>query len=77
RSRSLLVPRDALVTVMGQTVVFAVEEGKAKSIPVQVTAYEGGRVAVQAAGLARGMAVIVKGNERVREGQPVTVSPGR
>ena len=77
RSRYLLVPRDALVTVMGQTVVFAVEEGKAKSIPVQVTAYEGGRVAVQAAGLARGMAVIVKGNERVREGQPVTVSPGR
>lgn len=77
RGRSLLVPRDALVTAMGRTVVFTVEENKAKGIPVQVTAYDGNRAAVRGEGLALGMAVIVKGNERVREGQPVTVSPGR
>lgn len=76
RSRSLLVPRDALVTAMGRTVVYTVEEEKAKSIPVRVTFYDGNRAAVQAPGLARGMTVIVKGNERVREGQPVVISPG-
>lgn len=76
RGRSLLVPRDALVTAMGRTVVFTVEENRAKSIPVQVTGYDGSSAAVRAQGLARGMAVIVKGNERVREGQPVTVSQG-
>lgn len=77
RGRALLVPRDALVTAMGRTVVFTVEEKKAKSIPVRVTAYEGDIAAVEAAGLRRGMPVIVKGNERVREGQPVVVSPGK
>jgi RND family efflux transporter MFP subunit len=76
RSRSLLVPRDALVTAMGQTIVFTVEGEKAKSIPVQVTVYDGNDAAVQAQGLAKGMPVIVKGNERIREGQPVVVSPG-
>ncbi|GAB4366273.1 MAG: efflux RND transporter periplasmic adaptor subunit [Deltaproteobacteria bacterium] len=77
RSRSLLVPRDALVTAMGKTMVFTVAEGKAKGIPVEVTAYEGNRAAVKGPGLSAGMPVIVKGNERVREGQPVAVSPGR
>jgi len=75
QGRSLFVPRDALVTAMGRTIVYAVEENKAKGIPVQVTAYDGNRAAVRGEGLARGMAVIVKGNERVREGQSVTVSP--
>lgn len=75
RDRSLLVPRDALVTAMGRTIVFTVEGGKAKSIPVEVTAYEGNRAAVRGEGLSRGMPVIVKGNERVRDGQPVVVSP--
>ncbi len=74
RSRSLLVPRDALVTAMGRTVVFTVEGERAKSIPVQVTFYDGLRAAVKGPGLSRGMPVIVKGNERVREGQPVVVS---
>jgi len=74
RTRSLLVPRDALVTAMGRTVVFTVEGEKAKSIPVQVTSYDGTRAAVRGAGLSPGMPVIVKGNERVREGQPVVVS---
>jgi len=74
RSRSLLVPRDALVTAMGRTIVFTVEGEKAKSIPVEVTSYDGTRAAVRGAGLSPGMPVIVKGNERVREGQPVIVS---
>lgn len=76
RGRSLLVPRDALVTAMGRTVVFTVEEQKAKSIPVRVIAFDGDSAAVEADGLRPGMLVIVKGNERVRDGQPVVVPPG-
>lgn len=75
RARSLLVPRDALVTAMGRTVVFTVEKKRAKIIPVEVTAYEGNRAAVRGQGLSRGMGVIVKGNERLQEGQPVVESP--
>ena len=76
RRKSLLVPRDALAAANGKTVVFTVEDGKAKSIPVRVTSYDGNSAAVEGPGLRRGMPVIVKGNERVREGQPVVVSPG-
>lgn len=77
RGKSLRVPRDALASANGKTVVFTVEEGKAKGIPVRVTSYDGDSAAVEAEGLRRGMPVIVKGNERVREGQPVNISPGK
>jgi RND family efflux transporter MFP subunit len=76
KTTSLLVPRDALVTAMGQSVVFTVAESQARMIPVKVTFYDGDRAAVEGEGLRKGMPVIVKGNERVRDGQPVVVSSG-
>lgn len=76
KGTSLLVPRDALVTAMGQSVVFTVAESQARMIPVKVTFYDGDSAAVEAEGLRKGMPVIVKGNERVRDGQPVVVSSG-
>ncbi len=75
--KSLLVPRDALITAMGQTVVFTVVEGRAKMVPVAVTRYMGKDVAVRTNGLTTGMEVLVKGNERIRDGQPVQVTGGQ
>ena len=40
-------------------------------IPVKVTGYEEKMVGVNARGLEEGMKVVVKGNERLRDGQPV------
>lgn len=76
KERSLLVPRDAVVTVMGRSVVFTVADSRAKMIPVRVILYDGSSAAVEAEGLREGMPVIVKGNERVRDGQPVVLSTG-
>jgi len=73
KEKTLLVPRDALVTTNGQAVVFTVVDAKAKMVPVTVTRYEGKEVAVGANGLKAGMEVLIKGNERIRDGQPVSV----
>jgi RND family efflux transporter MFP subunit len=71
RKQSLVVPRDAVITMFGRTVVFAVVDSKAKMIPVKVTGYEETMAGVNARGLEEGMKVVVKGNERLRDGQPV------
>ena len=73
KEKTLLVPRDALVTAMGQTMVFTVVDEKAKKVQVTVTRYVGKEVAIQADGLETGMEVLIKGNERIRDGQPVSV----
>ncbi len=75
KEQTLLVPRDALVTAMGQTVVYTVVDAKAKMVPVTVTRYVGKEAAVRAGGLGTGTEVMVKGHERIRDGQPVLVKP--
>jgi RND family efflux transporter MFP subunit len=77
KEQMLLFPRDALVTVMGQTVVFTVVDGRAKMVPVTVERYVGKEVAARTNGLKPGMEVLIKGNERVRDGQPVTLVSGQ
>lgn len=69
--KSLIVPRDAVIPKFGQTVVFAVVDAKAKMIPVKVVGYKGLTTGIMAQGLNEKMSVVVKGNERLREGQPV------
>lgn len=73
--RTFLVNRDALTSFMGRTVVFAALDGKAVMIPVKVTGYRGQLVGISAAGpgpgLGPGMAIVIKGNERLRPGQLV------
>jgi RND family efflux transporter MFP subunit len=73
KEKTLLVPRDALVTTMGQTVVYTVVDEKAKKVQVTVTRYVGKEVAIRSDGLKTGMVVMIKGNERIRDGQPVSV----
>src|SRR3990170_349596 len=73
KRKSLLVPRDAVITLPGSTIVFAVTESKAKMIPVQVTGYDGKMAWIDSDLLGDGMDVVVKGNERLRDGQPVEI----
>ena len=70
--KSLLVPRDAVITVRGQTVIYAINDSKAQMIPVNVIGYQGLDAGIEGAGLADGMQVVVKGNERLRNGQMVS-----
>jgi RND family efflux transporter MFP subunit len=71
---ALIVARDALISASGRTVVFVIEGSRARALPVAVVAYEGAEVGLAAEGLKAGMQVVVKGNERLRDGQEVVVS---
>ncbi len=75
--KAFIVPRDALVSKSGSTVVFAVVEGTAKMIPVEVAGYSGVLAGVRAEALKEGMKVVIKGNERLNDGAPVNISDGR
>jgi RND family efflux transporter MFP subunit len=70
---TLLVPRDAVVNMIGKTVVFAVVDQKARIISTQVMGYKGMKVGINAQNILEGMKVVVNGNERLRDGQPVTI----
>jgi len=76
RRRSLMVPRDAVLNLSGQNVVFAIVDSKANLIPVKVIGYQGNWVGVEAERLAEKMNVAIKGNERLRDGQAVTIMKG-
>ena len=73
---ALMAPRDAVIDKFGRTVLFAVVDGKAKMIPVKIVGFEGMEVGVEAPSLEAGMQVVVKGNERLNEGQPVRPAGG-
>ncbi len=73
RRQSLVVPRDAVVSMFGQNVIFTVENAKAGMRPVNILGYDGLIVGVEARGLVAGMLVVVDGNERLRDGQAVVV----
>ena len=68
----LLVPKDAVVTSGNNRLVYAVIEGKAVPMGVQLQGYYGGDVAVTG-NLKPGMAVVIRGNERLRPGQAVAI----
>ena len=69
---ALLVPKDAVVTAGNNRLVFMVNDGKAIPVPVKILGYYDGNVEV-AGKLAPGSKVVIRGNERLRPGQPVSV----
>lgn len=72
RRDGLAIPRDALVYgVAGQRVV-VVEEGKARPVPVEVIAQSQELSLVRSTELSLGAQLVIRGNERLRPGQPVT-----
>lgn len=74
-TRSLMAPRDAVILQNGEQVVFVFEGGVAKRIPVTVTGYARDLAGISGNGFSKDAEVIVKGHERLRDGQNVNVLP--
>jgi len=73
---ALVVPRDALVLRPGSISVFVVDgEQKAKQVMVTTGIGSGDRIEV-IGDLSDGNTVIIRGNERLRPGQPVSIMEG-
>ena len=73
KRRLPVVPRDALVRAKGRDVVYTVEDGQAKQLPVEILMRSGDLAGVRPPTLQAGMKVVVDGNDRLRPGQPVQV----
>jgi len=71
-----VVPKDALVNRGREAVVFVVQDGKAKETRVSVKGYHGNKAEV-AGDMTPDDLVIVRGNERLRDGQEIRVLPGK
>lgn len=69
-SDALVVPKDALVGLAQQQIVFLVEDGTAKAVTVRTGRAVGDRVEVFGE-LQVGQRVVVRGNERLGPGQKV------
>jgi membrane fusion protein (multidrug efflux system) len=72
KKNALLLPKDAIVTAGNNKLVFMVVDGKVAPVNVEILGYYDGNVAV-AGSLTPGAKVVVRGNERLRPGQMVTV----
>jgi RND family efflux transporter MFP subunit len=70
--KALLVPKDAIVTAGNQRLVYTVNGDIALPVPIKVVGYYDNDAAIEG-GLEPGMQVIIRGNERLRPGQPVRV----
>ena len=70
----LAVPKDALVQGARGWMVFIDEDGTAQPRPVEIGAAVGRWFEV-VSGLAEGDLVVVRGNERLRPGQPIEARP--
>jgi RND family efflux transporter MFP subunit len=74
RFTSLAVSKDAIVRQGLQTFVFTIADGKAVRIPVVTSSTSGAVIAIEGEGLAEGMTVVVRGNERIFPGSPVRLA---
>lgn len=70
-SESLLVPRDAVIKNFGKDVIFINNDGHAHMVEVEITGHTGTDVGISSPETEPGQRVIVKGNERIRDGQAV------
>lgn len=73
RRKALLVPKDSLVLSPSGTAVYAVVDQQARLVPVRTGAEHGSRIEAEG-DLIPGLLVVVRGNERLRPGQPVTIT---
>lgn len=76
KHNALLIPVQALLVEKAGTSVFAVTEGKAKKIPVQV-GFNDGTNAEISKGVGEGDAVILLDKQALNEGQPVSVTEAK
>lgn len=72
--KALVVPKDALVSRGPVELLFVVTDGKVHQVAVKRGYSTEGWVAVEGP-LEEGQQVVVRGNERLRDGMPVTILP--
>ena len=68
-----VVSRDAIVSGFGTDRIFTVADSVASALPVNVIGYQGNMAGIEGQGLKQGLKAVVKGNERLRDGQPVRI----
>lgn len=68
---SLAVEKDAIIRQGGNTMVYTVVDGKAAPIPVITSSTRGQMIAIAGEGVAEGMPVVIRGNERIWPGADV------
>ena len=66
------VHKDAVINRLGENIVFAIADGKAVMRKVVIGDTVGSRFEVLQ-GLSAGDTVVIRGNERLRPGDPVTL----
>jgi len=71
-SSVLAVPKDAVVNLGQSHLVYVVQEGVAKALPVQLGNASESMIEIKG-GIEPGMQVVTRGNERLRPGQPVQI----
>lgn len=72
--KALVVPKDALVSRGPVELLFVISDGKVHQVAVKRGYSTEGWVAVEGP-LEEGQQVVVRGNERLRDGMPVTIIP--
>jgi len=72
--KALLVPKDSLVLSGNRKVVYVVIDQTARLVPVETGAAHGPLIEVKG-DLKADLKVVVRGNERLRPGQPVKIVP--
>lgn len=70
---SFVVSRDALTQRQNQWLVFAIREGKAQQIPVEMVTDMGETVAITSNKLQPGQEIVLRGGDLLRDGAPVKV----
>ncbi len=74
---ALIILRDAVIINLGRDVIYISVDGVSKMVPVKVVGYNGTKAGVESAELSEGMRVVIKGNERLRDGQPLVSDKAR
>ncbi len=69
-----MITRDALVKFKGKDFVYAIKDGKASILPVNIVLYSGKDIGIDNEGYGLDMKIVVSGNERLRPGQAVTIT---
>jgi RND family efflux transporter MFP subunit len=68
----LAIDKDAIIRQGEQTIVYTIKEGNAAPLPVITGSTKGRLISIEGDGIVEGLPVIVRGNERVFPGSPVT-----
>lgn len=72
RENAMLVPKDAVITAGNNKLVFSISNGIATPVNIDIVGYYNKNVAVKG-DLKSGDKVVIRGNERLRSGQPVLI----